>query len=179
MGGYAKVAVKTLKGSFMYHALVANRAEYEPKKNIENRVSAYSVPKKTGQFCLPSASLASAFDVGCKWAQTAIRGFGDHRGHINLYLVAFYGRGGRMTAKFKLILRHISVIFCLSLFIVQAHAAVNTLPSSAAAVEGSNSEQTSLGASSNTAQVVYGESLLIAADIQVGDQITGLAFRVN
>jgi hypothetical protein len=56
---------------------------------------------------------------------------------------------------------------------------VNTLPSSFAAVEGSASEVTSLGSSSNTAQVVYGESLLIAADIQVGDQITGLAFRVD
>ena len=84
-----------------------------------------------------------------------------------------------MTVKFKVILRHIYVIFCLSLFIGQAHAAVNTLPASFAAVEGGNSEITSLGAASNTVQVVYGESLLIAADIQVGDQITGLAFRVE
>lgn len=84
-----------------------------------------------------------------------------------------------MTAKFKLTLRHIYVIFCLSLFIVQAHAAVNTLPLSFAAVAGDAGEITSLGAASNTAQVVYGESLLIAADIQVGDQITGLAFRVD
>ena len=84
-----------------------------------------------------------------------------------------------MTVKFKVILRHIYVIFCLSLFIVEAHAAVNTLPASFAAVEGNDNEITSLGEASNTAQVVYGESLLIAADIQVGDQITGLAFRVQ
>lgn len=62
MEAYARVSVKTLKGSFMYHALVANRAEYKPKKNIESRVSAHSVPKKTGKFCVPSATLASAFD---------------------------------------------------------------------------------------------------------------------
>ena len=36
MGAYVRVAAKTLKGSFMYHALVANRDEYKSKKNIEN-----------------------------------------------------------------------------------------------------------------------------------------------
>ena len=38
MGAFARGAVKTLKGSFGYHGLIANRAEYKPKKNIENRV---------------------------------------------------------------------------------------------------------------------------------------------
>ena len=56
---------------------------------------------------------------------------------------------------------------------------MNTLPSSFAGVAGSGFEVTSLGVGSNSVQVVYGEGLLIAADIQVGDQITGLAFRVG
>ena len=44
MGGYARVSLKALKVPFMYHTLVANRADYKPKKNIENAVSAFSYP---------------------------------------------------------------------------------------------------------------------------------------
>ena len=42
MGAYAWVAVKTLNGAFMYHELIASRAEYKPKENIEDRVSAFN-----------------------------------------------------------------------------------------------------------------------------------------
>ena len=38
MGAFARGAVKPFKDSFGYHGLIANRAEYKPKKNIENRV---------------------------------------------------------------------------------------------------------------------------------------------
>ena len=42
MGAHTRVAVETLKVPFVYHTLVANRADYKAKKNIENRISAFN-----------------------------------------------------------------------------------------------------------------------------------------
>jgi len=45
--------------------------------------------------------------------------------------------------------------------------------------EGGNGEGTALGVFSNTAQIVYGSTLLSAAGLDIGDQITGISFRVD
>ncbi len=64
--------------------------------------------------------------------------------------------------------------------LVLGPAAVTTvLPPAAEGVEGINSEGTSLGFFSNTAQIVYGADLLAEAGLLTGDRINGLAFRVD
>ena len=71
-------------------------------------------------------------------------------------------------------------VFCVALAIAPlAHAQV-VIPTSFANVEGnSGGEGTSLGVFSNSAQIVYNESLLTAAGLNVGDVLTGLSFRLN
>lgn len=72
-------------------------------------------------------------------------------------------------------------VFCVALAIapLAAHAQV-VIPAAFANEEGnSGGEGTSLGNFSNSAQIVYNESLLTAAGLNVGDVLTGLSFRLN
>ena len=71
----------------------------------------------------------------------------------------------------------ISVCLLLSIASVEAESLV--LPAKFKSVEGNDGEGTSLGFFSNTAQVVYGASLVGAAGINIGDRISGLSFRLD
>ena len=73
----------------------------------------------------------------------------------------------------------IAVFIVMSIFAGLLHAGQHVVPASAASTEGNSNEGTSLGSFSNTIQIVYGANLIAAAGIRNGDQITGLAFRVN
>ena len=67
----------------------------------------------------------------------------------------------------------------LLLSLTQAEAKSLVLPADFKVIEGNNAEGTALGFFSNTAQIVYGASLVGGAGINIGDRISGLAFRVD
>ena len=72
-------------------------------------------------------------------------------------------------------------VFCVALAIapLAAHAQV-VIPAAFANEEGnSGGEGTALGNFSNSTQIVYNESLLTEAGLNVGDVLTGLSFRLN
>ena len=70
-------------------------------------------------------------------------------------------------------------VFCFAMAIAPfAHSQTTVVPVDFANEEGtSGGEGTSLGIFSNSAQVVYNESLLTG--LNIGDQITGVSFRLN
>ena len=71
------------------------------------------------------------------------------------------------------------VFICVTAFAGGLVLADTVIPEFAATGEAPGAEGTSLGTFSNSAQVVYDEALVMAAGLQVGDEITGLSFRVD
>ena len=74
---------------------------------------------------------------------------------------------------------HLFTLFLFCFISMQVEATPRVLPNDFTNTEGGADENTALGRFSNTAQVVYSQALVSAAGINVGDSITGLAFRVD